>query len=120
MSLSARNWAWDMGLKVDQSSGLVVDMTPSEKLVLLYLAERENAQKGYAYPSLTNIAEKTRLSLATVKRSIKSLTEARLIHVEHEHFGKQWARNNYYLDQVTDDYREKDEAWMGASERGQH
>ena len=64
MSAKATNWAWEES----QSTG-------SARLVLLALADWAN-EKGICFGSYRGLAKKTRLSVATVTRSLRELEEA--------------------------------------------
>ena len=50
-----------------------LDLPPTEKLVLLAIADFSNDKKGIAWPSQTTIARKTGYSRQTVNRAIKRL-----------------------------------------------
>jgi hypothetical protein len=62
MSLSARNWAWETDnrprIATDPPAGSEdvpwLPLTPAEKLVLLCLAELENAAEGVCLPVIRN------------------------------------------------------------------
>jgi GNAT superfamily N-acetyltransferase len=64
MSAKATNWVWEES----QSTG-------SARLVLLALADWAN-EKGICYGSYRGLAKKTRLSVATVTRSLRELEAA--------------------------------------------
>lgn len=55
-----------------------LDLAPSEKLVLLALADNANDQ-GYCWPSISTIAEKCSMHRATVMRSLSELEMLRCI-----------------------------------------
>ncbi len=67
MSHKATNWAFSQR-----------GLGPSEKLVLLYLADRHNPDYG-CFPSQRMLAEDAEVSPATVNRSLQKLEEAGLI-----------------------------------------
>jgi hypothetical protein len=71
MSFKATVWAWAQR-----------DLTAQEKLVLLALADRHNADSNECWPSKTKLSEDTGISMATIKRSINSLIEKGLISKE--------------------------------------
>lgn len=67
MSLNATRWAWAQQ-----------DLTPSEKLTLLALADRAN-DAGNAWPSWADIAARTGLGRSSIARSLAKLKELGLI-----------------------------------------
>ena len=111
MTISARNWAWDVKLVTNKGEP-VGKLKPGEKLTLLYLAEMENAEDGYAYPSHETIASATCQSVRTVQDHIRTLQDLRAVTIEKRR-GRQgkWLRNVYFL-QVPESYREKDPEWL--------
>ncbi|POH68970.1 hypothetical protein C3B61_03460 [Cryobacterium zongtaii] len=107
MSISARNWAWDLSWK---RGG--VNFPMKEKLTLLCLAEHENPEYGYAFPSHETIAERTGQSVRTVQTHIKTLVQFKAVNIEKRRSERgKWLRNVYLLN-VPDSYREKDPEWM--------
>lgn len=107
MSISARNWAWGLSWT---KGGQKFPM--KEKLTLLCLAEHENPEYGYAFPSHETIAERTGQSVRTVQTHIKTLVEFNAVTVEKQRGVKgSWLRNVYVLN-VPDSYREKDPEWI--------
>jgi hypothetical protein len=107
VSISARNWAWDL------KWGRGGEQFPmKEKLTLLCLAEHENPEYGYAFPSHETIAERTGQSVRTVQTHMKVLVQYKALTIEKRRstHGK-WLRNVYLLN-VPDVYREKDPEWM--------
>jgi len=68
MSHKATTWAWS-----------VRDVSSSEKLVLLALADRHNADTGDCFPSLDRIAEDTCTSRDTARRATQSLEQKGLV-----------------------------------------
>lgn len=68
-------WAWS------------ILATPTQKLVLLALAERAD-NGGLCCPSLTHLATATGLSRSSVVRSLDQLEEAQFIERERGHTGK--------------------------------
>lgn len=71
MSHKATHWAWS-----------VKDISASEKLILLALADRHNADTGDCFPSLDRIAEDTCTSRDTARRATQSLEQKGLISRE--------------------------------------
>ena len=63
MSVEAMKWAWE------QTEGL----KPTQKLLLLYLADRFNDKQGYAWPSLKRMSKDTTLSLTAIKSALNQL-----------------------------------------------
>jgi len=83
-----------------------------EKVTLLCLAEHENAEYGYAFPSHETIAERTGQSVRTVQTHIKTLQKNKALTIEKRRgVSGSWQRNVYLLN-VPDSYREKDPEWM--------
>lgn len=111
MTISARNWAWAVRVRIVE--GERVPLKAGEKVTLLYLAEMENAEEGCAYPAVKTIAENTGQSVRTVDGHLKTLVAANAIRVEKRHRSRdgRWLRNTYLL-QVPEVYREKDPEWM--------
>lgn len=107
MSISARNWAWDLSWTRDG-----VKFPMKEKLTLLCLAEHENPEYGCAFPSHETIAERTGQSVRTVQTHMKTLVMFGAVTIEKRRstHGK-WLRNVYLL-KVPDSYRNKDPEWM--------
>jgi hypothetical protein len=56
--------------------------TPSEKLVLICLAEAANVETGECWPAQTTIARRCQVARTTVNRTLASLEEAGLIEQE--------------------------------------
>ena len=86
---------------------------PGEKLTLLCIAELENAEEGYSYPSIATIAARTGQSVRTVSTHIKTLEMAGAIMVSKRERSSAgvWLRNAYHLS-VPDRYRATDPEWM--------
>lgn len=110
MTLSARNWAWDVNALT--INGVRRSVLPAEKLVLLCIAEHENADEGCAWPSQKRIAERTKLSERTVLTHIATLTTVGAIEKRrHRSARGRWDRNVYFLN-VPPKYRDSDPEWM--------
>lgn len=58
------------------------NITPSEYRIYTYLMSRYNAEKNCAYPSIEVISENTGVSIATIKRTIKSLSDKGYMIIE--------------------------------------
>lgn len=58
------------------------NITPSEYRIYTYLMSRYNAAKKCAYPSIEVISENTGVSIATIKRTIKSLSDKGYMIIE--------------------------------------
>jgi hypothetical protein len=116
VSISARNWAWDVEV-YKTAAGERIKLKAGEKLTLTCLAELENAEEGCAYPTKVTIAKKTCQSIRTVDAHIESLVRMRAITKEKTRRSRdgRWLRNTYVL-HVPDSYREKDPAWMRHNE----
>lgn len=111
--MSARNWAWEVATMTPKD-GEARQLHSAEKLVLLCLAEMENAEKGYAFPSRDTIALKTCLTVRSVGRAIDSLSSIGAIRIEkHKQPSGRWSANIYYLS-VPSTYRTSDKAWLVA------
>lgn len=63
------------------------DLSSSEKLVLMLLANRHNKDSGLCYPSMTRISEEGGMARRTVMRAVKSLEKKGLLTIEKT-FGK--------------------------------
>jgi len=68
MSYQATNWAWK-----------IKGVTGPEKLILLAIADRHNADTGECYPTLGRIADDTCMSRDTVKRATAAIVEKGII-----------------------------------------
>ena len=71
MSLQAHVWAWAQS-----------EVTTNEKIILLALADRHNADTNECWPSNRRLAEDTRMSEASVKKITRSLCERGFISKE--------------------------------------
>lgn len=88
MSVTASIWAWRQ-----------IGLRPTEKFVLLTLADRYNDGEGCAWPHIKDIAHRTGCSERTVQRALHDLESRRLMRREPR-LG-QWGRklgSNYFLD----------------------
>lgn len=72
MSMKAMIWAW------------TVPATPTQKLVLLKLADNAN-DDGMCWPSKRYMTEHTGLSASAIKDAIRSLEEAGHVRIERRH-----------------------------------
>ncbi len=111
MSLSARNWAWDVD-KFSSGKQLVRYLKPGEKLTLLAIAESENAEYGYAFPSYEYLAQKTCQSVRTIQTHVKTLEANNAFTIEKRKSRKGKWLNNVYVLNVPETYRAKDEKWL--------
>lgn len=71
MSVKAMNWVWENSLAVG-----------NDLLVLLAIADRCNDEGDDAWPALSTLMAKTRLSESTVRRSIVALTKLQELEVK--------------------------------------
>ena len=69
-------------LKLDTNLITDTSINSNEFRIYTYLLSLYNQEKKCAYPSLETISTKLNISLSTVKRAIKHLTELRYISVE--------------------------------------
>jgi DNA-binding MarR family transcriptional regulator len=107
MSISARNWAWDAKELISGGH------TPlKEKLTLLCLAEHENPEYGYAFPSHETIAERTGQSVRTVQNHVKKLQQLGALSIEKRRSREGRHLRNVYVLHVPHEYRERDPEWM--------
>ena len=116
MSLSAREWAKDQRARkaTQLERGVLVTLTPSERFLLITLADFESVEEGYAYPSLATLVEETGFNKRTVTRLLGKLEDGGLIiRVKHRAAGKRWG-NTHYTFPVAAEYRQKDHAWLSA------
>ena len=106
MSLSARNWAWAVREVHNRK------IKPGEKLVLVCLAELENAELGYSFPNQATIAEWTSQSARTVREHLASLEFCGAFSIEKRRSpGGRWPHNVYVLD-VPEEFRQDDPEWL--------
>lgn len=110
MSISARNWAWDM-TRVTLPDGRARKIKPGEKLVLLCLAEHENIAEGVAFPAQARIAERTGLSVRSVQVHLKSLEQLGHITASARRGSKQQFKSHEYELHVPHTFREDDPTW---------
>lgn len=102
MTLSARNWAWDIR----------EPLKAGEKLTLLCIAESENAEWGYACPGNNYVAIRTCQSLRTVGAHLRRLEELKLITRERRRSTRgRWDHYVYVLP-VPESYRAHDRLWQ--------
>lgn len=85
MSFEAMAWAVKHKLPVKQ------------KIVILMLANRTNADTGRCDPSHRRLAEDCGLSISSVKRAIDELKEIGLLQIEHKSSGDVQLPNQYLL-----------------------
>ena len=85
MSIKAMNWVWKLE-----------DLSPSETLILLALADQANDQ-GYCYPSQSTLAQKGRCSVRTIKRAVKNFEQWGLLRIEARSNPTGRLSNIYYL-----------------------
>lgn len=117
MTLSARNWAWDLRYVSDANGARIRELKPGEKLTLLCIAEHENAEYGYAYPSYEVIGERTCQSVRTVQSHVRALVELGAFTIERRKSRKgKWMNNVYVLD-VPELYRMRDPEWQRRCEQ---
>jgi hypothetical protein len=113
MSLSARNWAWEV-IDLTDTEGTQRILRPAEKLTLLCLAEHESVEHGYAFPSRERIAERTCLTTRSVSRAITVLVDVGAVTVVKKRSQDgQWPSSMYRL-AVPVSYRTSDKAWLAA------
>ena len=74
------------------------ELSQRAKLVYIYLHDRMD-QENKAWPSIHTIAKDLSISRSTVKRAIKDLEKAELIHKEshYRHNGSATSNRNYLL-----------------------
>ena len=111
MTVSARNWAWDIDRIADRKGDLR-RIKPGEKLLLLCLAEHENAEYGYAFPGQERIAAVTGQGLTTIRQHLRELEAARLVPLEHRFSSRSGFSNNIYFLNVDARFRRSDKGWM--------
>jgi DNA-binding Lrp family transcriptional regulator len=86
MSLRASNWAWDQRT-----------LTPTQKIVLLALADCHNDHTGQCFPRQERLAEQCEVSVKTVQRAISSLEDAGLLQTRTVRRGKGKGSITYYV-----------------------
>ncbi|KAB1662759.1 hypothetical protein [Pseudoclavibacter sp. CFCC 13611] len=125
MSLSARIWAMSLIArpvtpteKPSKKGGFIRKMSPAEKLVLLVIADLENIELGYAYPTLQQLGEKACCTPEYARRVVNMFAEIGWVRIAKEKYGRaEHANNRYYLPKVPNDIRAKDDPWMAARDR---
>lgn len=118
MSLSARNWARDQATGLHPERG-VVPLSPTQRHVLKEIAESENAKEGYAWPSLMELRRLTSYDEKTVRRAIAVLEELGLVRVVKARYRGPNSNSRYFLP-VPEQFREADNLWSMAEEKGYH
>ena len=90
MSIEAYKWA-----KEQELPGVL-------KSVLICIADRLNARRGYAWPSIARIAKDTGWSTRTVAKAIRALREAGLIETRQQFYARDYSKgpNRYYIPQL--------------------
>ena len=92
-----------MGLKMSYKALIWAlgqeDLKSRERLVLIYLADHCNEEKGYAWPSIKRLAKRTGMGQSTVKRAVATLELMGLVRVSRQSKVVDGARfsNRYYL-----------------------
>ena len=71
MSLKAMRWAWE-----------VQQVTRTQKIILLSMADRANDETGECWPSIRRLCLDTNCSERTVQRSIKAMEKIGIIHCD--------------------------------------
>lgn len=125
MSLSGKLWVFDLRTRRRHPSDRdsckpgddpeIVSLKPGERLTLIILADCENCEAGYAYPSYEHLAERTGYSVRAVQDFVKILKFAGLFRTERERARNGWDSLHYFLN-VPDEYREKDKEWRRLQE----
>ncbi len=82
----------DFNTQIQKSS----ELSSHDRLLALMLSMHMNNETGRCYPSRKTLSEETAMSLASISRSIKSLTDKGFIRVKRELFNKQY-HNLYEL-----------------------
>ena len=80
------------------------NLDAKETVILFLLLDLYNVKKGYSFPSEQTLADKSKYSLRSVKRAIKSLKEKGYIDWEQGNTGK----SNHY--QIFDKWSENSNA----------
>jgi len=78
------------------SAAIDLDLSPSDKLILILLANNANDETGDCFPSQTYLAKRSGLSLSTVNRIIKRLETVSLIDVIPQYRDDGGRRSNRY------------------------
>lgn len=105
MSVEALAWAF------------TVPLPPSEKLVLLALADR-SGNRFDCYPSVTDVTVRTGLSDRTVRTALASLADRGVIRIERrKHPGRGWTSNLYEMLVDGDTRRRLEERLLRARDR---
>lgn len=76
MSRSAKDAAFDA------LADLAADVSPADRLMWLVIADRQSDLRGYAWPSATDIAARTGLTVGWVRHSIGRMETAGMIAVD--------------------------------------
>lgn len=111
MTISARNWAWSLHNVLNGRGDIVGKVQPGEKLVLLCIAEHENAEYGYSFPSQATIAKRTCQDERTVRRHIKSLVSLGAFTVEKKRRPGGSFDHSVYVLNVSPSFRATDAEW---------
>lgn len=72
-------------------------LTPSEKIVGVYLANRMSSQNQQAWPTQTTMARDLSLKERTIRKAVAALTREEFIYVERVKFNSKNAQNLYRL-----------------------
>lgn len=71
--------------------------TASEKLILLYIADRGNFEGKHSYPSLSTLASRCDLGLATVHRCIRNLEKKKILSRSNRYLANRMTSNTYSI-----------------------
>lgn len=74
--------------------------------IYCYLCSKIDYDKGYAFPSLSTIAQDCCMSIKTVQNAVKYLEERRFV-VKFKAKGKEWMNNCYYVNYVVETEEDK-------------
>jgi len=78
------------------SAAIDLDLSPSDKLILILLANNANDETGDCFPSQTYLAKRSGLSLSTVNRVIKRLETVGLVDIIPQYRDDGGRRSNRY------------------------
>jgi hypothetical protein len=93
MSIDASRWAWTQ------------QITPSQKIVLLSLADRAD-EEGYCYPSVKRLELDCSMTRRTIQRNLSELEALKLIERKSRFTGSGQTSNDFFLIGIIDRHGE--------------
>ena len=95
-------WPEIMSLKIIGYVIHNISLPPTQKLVLIVLADFYNEKRGKAWPSQDTLCDVTGLSLRSINRALSELKKRELITIWKERSSGQYPHNVYRINHVSE------------------